>query len=189
MEIGNKIVDLRKKNNLTQEQLAEKVGVSRQTISKWELGESTPDIKQAKNLSEIFEIDINELIGNFNNIILDKVISNENDTRKLSKIFKIVTIILGIILIIELTILTLIGVYNLTDEFIKRETLIGIKCEKTDGNTEAIIIQYDDTNDILMTEGSNYIQENIIYKKEYENAIDLIIDINKHFENMGGKCQ
>ena len=54
MEIGNKIVELRKQGNLTQEQLAEKVGVSRQTISKWELGETSPDIKQAKILADIF---------------------------------------------------------------------------------------------------------------------------------------
>lgn len=45
MEIGNKILILRKQNNLSQEELAEKVGVSRQTISKWELGETSPDLK------------------------------------------------------------------------------------------------------------------------------------------------
>ena len=45
MELGKQIYELRKKANLSQEQLAEKVGVSRQTISKWELGETAPDIK------------------------------------------------------------------------------------------------------------------------------------------------
>ena len=50
MEIGNKIMELRKKNNLSQEELAEKVGVARQTISKWELGETAPDLKQAKKI-------------------------------------------------------------------------------------------------------------------------------------------
>ena len=54
MEIGNKILELRKKNNLSQEALAEKIGVTRQTISKWELGETSPDIKQAKELSKVF---------------------------------------------------------------------------------------------------------------------------------------
>ena len=43
MKIGKKIMDLRKKNGLSQEELAEKVGVARQTISKWELGETSPD--------------------------------------------------------------------------------------------------------------------------------------------------
>ena len=63
MNIGNNISDFRKKNNLSQEELAEKVGVSRQTISNWELEESSPDIKQAVILSKIFNISIDELIG------------------------------------------------------------------------------------------------------------------------------
>ena len=45
VELGKQIYELRKKANLSQEQLAEKVGVSRQTISKWELGETAPDTK------------------------------------------------------------------------------------------------------------------------------------------------
>ena len=53
MELGKQIYELRRKLNLSQEQLAEKVGVSRQTISKWELGETAPDIKQAQILSQI----------------------------------------------------------------------------------------------------------------------------------------
>ncbi len=61
MEIGNKIFKLRKKNNLSQEELAEKVGVARQTISKWELGETNPDLKQAKELSRIFNVSLDEL--------------------------------------------------------------------------------------------------------------------------------
>lgn len=58
MNLGNKIMTLRKKNNLSQEDLAEKVGVTRQTISKWELEETTPDINQAKKLSMIFNISL-----------------------------------------------------------------------------------------------------------------------------------
>lgn len=54
MEMGSRIYELRKKNNLSQENLAEKIGVARQTISKWELGETSPDIKQAKQLAQIF---------------------------------------------------------------------------------------------------------------------------------------
>ena len=48
VELGKQIYELRKTANLSQEQLAEKVGVSRQTISKWELGETAPDIKQGR---------------------------------------------------------------------------------------------------------------------------------------------
>ena len=64
MSLGNQIHELRKKQNLSQEQLAEKVGVARQTISKWELGETTPDIKQAQMLSQIFNVSLDGLLGN-----------------------------------------------------------------------------------------------------------------------------
>lgn len=64
MSFGNQIQALRKKYNLSQEQLAEKVGVARQTISKWELGETAPDIKQAQMLSQVFTVSLDELLGN-----------------------------------------------------------------------------------------------------------------------------
>ena len=64
MDLGKKVASLRKKNNLTQESLAEKIGVTRQTISKWELGETSPDIKQAKLLAAEFNISLDELVNN-----------------------------------------------------------------------------------------------------------------------------
>lgn len=64
MNLGNEIHKLRKKHSLSQEQLAEKVGVARQTISKWELGETSPDIKQAQMLSQIFNVGLDEMLGN-----------------------------------------------------------------------------------------------------------------------------
>lgn len=79
MEIGNKIVELRKKEKLSQEELAEKVGVARQTISKWELGETSPDIKQAKVLSKIFHVSLDELV---NNDIKDILVEKTSNTEK-----------------------------------------------------------------------------------------------------------
>ncbi len=56
MNINEKILLLRKKDGLSQENLAEKLNVTRQTISNWESGQTTPDILQAKQLSKIFKI-------------------------------------------------------------------------------------------------------------------------------------
>ena len=63
-EFGKSNSRIKKKQNLSQEQLAEKVGVARQTISKWETGETAPDIKQAQILSQIFDVNLDELVGN-----------------------------------------------------------------------------------------------------------------------------
>lgn len=53
-----------KKEVLSQEGLAEKLNVTRQTVSNWELGQTTPDIQQAKNISKIFKISLDDLTDN-----------------------------------------------------------------------------------------------------------------------------
>ncbi len=63
MTIGEKIVSLRKKYNYTQEKLAEKIGISRQTLSSWESDLTSPDLKQASILSQIFKISLDELVS------------------------------------------------------------------------------------------------------------------------------
>ena len=87
MSVGNKIYELRKENKLSQEKLAEKIGVTRQTISNWELNESSPDLKQAKELSSIFSISLDELVDNdIRDILLDKTNKSNNNMNKLNKI-------------------------------------------------------------------------------------------------------
>ena len=62
MKIEEKILVLRKQNNLSQEQLAEQIGVSRQSISKWELGETVPDLHNIVRLSEVFGVSTDYLL-------------------------------------------------------------------------------------------------------------------------------
>lgn len=56
------LAQLRKLHNLSQEELAEKVGVSRQTLSKWETGESVPDIEKCDLLAQIFDVTLDNLV-------------------------------------------------------------------------------------------------------------------------------
>lgn len=56
-------MELRKLNNLSQEEIAEKIGVSRQTLSKYETGESLPDIERSKMLADIFGVTMDDLIS------------------------------------------------------------------------------------------------------------------------------
>ena len=72
--LSEKIYALRRKSGLSQEQLAEKIGVSRQAISKWEGGLSTPELDKLKALSEYFQVTMDELIcDQMPNAIPDKV--------------------------------------------------------------------------------------------------------------------
>ena len=61
--IGMNIRVLRKKNKMSQEQLAERVSVSRQTVAKWESEEALPDIHKCKMLAELFQVTLDQLSG------------------------------------------------------------------------------------------------------------------------------
>ncbi len=57
----NNLANLRKMKNMTQEAIAEKVGVSRQAVAKWEAGETVPDLDKCKVLAELFEVSLDDL--------------------------------------------------------------------------------------------------------------------------------
>ena len=62
MKFGENLKNIRKEKNMSQEQLAEKVNVSRQSVSKWETGESYPEMNNILELCKIFNCNINDLI-------------------------------------------------------------------------------------------------------------------------------
>ena len=62
MNLADRIQDLRKRRGLSQEELADKLGVSRQAVSKWESGQSTPDIERIILMSEFFEVTTDYLL-------------------------------------------------------------------------------------------------------------------------------
>lgn len=90
-KIGNLIYKLRTKNNLTQKELADKLSVTSQAISKWENGRGIPDIEMLQKLSQIFEIDISELLSGE---------VNQKKSTSLKKKIIIVSSIFGIVALI-----------------------------------------------------------------------------------------
>lgn len=88
METRNIIKKLREKNGLTQEQMAERLMISRQAVSRWENGETQPDTESLKLLSKEFNVSINTLLGTPRQLICqccgmplneDSLISREKD--------------------------------------------------------------------------------------------------------------
>ena len=63
METKNVILELRTKSGLSQEELAEKIMVTRQAVSRWENGETVPNTETLKLLSRVFDVSINTLLG------------------------------------------------------------------------------------------------------------------------------
>jgi len=62
IEIANRLVQLRKQNNLSQEELASKIGISRQAVSKWERAEASPDTDNLILLAKLYNISLDELL-------------------------------------------------------------------------------------------------------------------------------
>ena len=79
MSIGKKLYDARKSAGLSQEEVAEKLNVARQTISKWELDETIPDLKQGEALSKIYGKELSELINEDEYKEIKEVLKNTNE--------------------------------------------------------------------------------------------------------------
>lgn len=117
MKFNNKLYELRKQKGLSQEELANRLNVSRQTVSKWELGESTPDMEKLVAISDLFEVSLDELVldkapdktvaseqivkSEFYSDIKEHVLTEDNK-KKIEMGLKITGIIAGIILLIDM---------------------------------------------------------------------------------------
>jgi len=94
MELNEKLYELRKKKNWSQEELAEKLEVSRQTVSKWESNKAIPELDKLIKISEIYNITLDELVKNVSN----KDIFNKK--KKIKKVLKILLILFVVALIV-----------------------------------------------------------------------------------------
>ncbi|MCR5753942.1 MAG: helix-turn-helix domain-containing protein [Acetatifactor sp.] len=100
MELGNRIKELRKMNNINQDELAEKLFVSRQTISNWENDKSYPDIQSVLLLSEIFNVSVDQLLkGDVEK--MEKIINEQTQTdiKKMNIYALCLTILMLVILV------------------------------------------------------------------------------------------
>jgi len=98
MEFHEKLQQLRKQKNLTQEQLAERLFVSRTAVSKWESGRGFPNLESLKCISKLFSVSIDELLSN--NELLE-LAQTENKTN----IKKISALVFGVLDIISIVFL------------------------------------------------------------------------------------
>ena len=188
MELGNLILKYRKQNNLSQEDLAKEIGVTRQTISKWELNETSPDLKQAAKLAELFGVGVNDLINERNKE--DDIKSNEKHImkNKLFKIIKITGITLGIITFI-ISMYIIIST-DLKGYFSAGPSAQGVyrHCEYNGKITKYEIWRYYDSNQIILnTEDEEIRQKFKTY--DYTNENKMLADIVEYIESNGGNCE
>lgn len=96
MEIGSKLKSARTKMGMTQEKVAEEIGVSRQTISNWENNKSFPDIVSVISLSNLYSVTLDELLKEDKKMIeyLGKITNEVKSRQKFSKLIQVMSYLL-----------------------------------------------------------------------------------------------
>ena len=115
MKFNEKLQNLRKEQGLSQEELGEKLNVTRQTISKWELGSTSPKLDDLIKISELFNISIDELTGK------QDVQASKEEAKARLKINKKIILVLWIIICVLLGVLLYryLSVRNVVNEYYK----------------------------------------------------------------------
>lgn len=170
-KIGNLIKEIRKKNNLTQAEFAERYGVTYQAVSKWENGKNIPDIMLLKQISEDFDTPLSDLLDG-------KTTSKKKNYKSMFIILLIIFIFLIVFLIIH---------FSNDDDF--EFKTISANCNNFNISGS---IAYNDNKSSIYISNINYCggEDNTLYKKIkcalYENNGNIETKIDEYDYNDNG---
>lgn len=186
--LGEKIISERKKCKLSQEDLAEKLGITRQTISNWELNETSPDLKQASKLCDIFNISLDELTGK-ENVILTKLDKTESNSKLIIKLVKTVGITLGTLIFILLCIVS-IYIYS-TNYYTAEPTATGEGrfCYYNGKISNYTVMKNNSDGSLSYDIGDiNIINDLDLYNIKTGEPKEILEKIVKYIKDNGGTC-
>lgn len=188
MKLGENILELRKKKGLSQEQLGEKINVTRQTISNWELNETSPNPEQLKLLSSVLEVSIDDLLDNDIKSIMESKISN---TEKLAglilKILKVMGVLILVYLVVIIFSLIIFNTNKNTNVVVEKESqMVDLEC-RLDNNDYNYSVEFDKDDNIINVVGSDYINS-IIKDKKFNKRKALVQYVDTYFKDNGGQC-
>lgn len=186
--LGEKIISERKKCKLSQEDLAEKLGITRQTISNWELNETSPDLKQASKLCDIFNISLDELTGK-ENAILTKLDKTESNSKLIIKLVKTVGITLGTLIFILLCIVS-IYIYS-TNYYTAEPTATGEGrfCYYNGKISDYTVMKNNSDGSLSYDIGDINIMNDLdLYNVKKGDPKEILEKIVKYIKDNGGTC-
>lgn len=178
MKFNEKLIELRKKEGLSQEELGYKLNVTRQTVSKWELGQTTPEMDKLVEMSKIFNISVDELVNDNetveqNTIIEDKKIGNASSKEKIVKY-----IIIGVICIAIIYLVIVVFVGRFVGRFvgqkistISKSNIIESTPDIVDEGTNWVSTTLDNFNNIYNNDISE--DEDEIIKNSYNISFEM----------------
>ena len=199
MNFSDNLIKLRKGKGWSQEELADKLGLSRQAISKWEVGTSKPDIDNVIKISKLFEISIDELVNN--EIVKTEAISiyvNKNNKRdRVLKWLRLLMIVLVIIYVVYV-IYKFVMLFRITQAELQYKDLNnyhyvitkydenGLKekeeCWYKDGVSKTVSTTYDSGNALTKTICLDF-NSNVGYTEENDTKIIPIDMVNNKINN------
>lgn len=171
MKFGENLYNLRKKQKMSQEKLAEKIGVSRQSVSKWENGSAYPEMNRILELCKIFHCQLNDLVND--NIVdldsLDEEVKmsivkfNKEKQKKLkmtsktisvcSKVLQIITIIISAVMVISMFFIpSIVNNVNINEEniIIANRNLQDLNLDEITSNTIANVFKEHSEIEIIL---------------------------------------
>lgn len=190
MMLGEKILDLRKKRGLSQEQLGEKINVTRQTISNWELGETSPNPEQLKLLSKVLNVSIDELLDNdMQSVLVEKVSNTEKLAGLVLKILKWLGIAFIIFLIIDVVSLILFTCIRSNNGVVDGNIVQKVEFQCSIGDNDYIITVGSDgyfNCSNCSKELQKELKDNYVDFGNIEKTSNNVIE---YFENNNGICK
>lgn len=185
MNFGDNLLKLRKSKNISQEQLAQKIGITRQTVSNWELNITTPNIEDLKKIAKSLDVSYDKLL---------RVKPKQEKNTTLLTILKV----LGILALINILILLIIFIiWKINYEKITPVSSYSLTCNYNE-NSYTYNVEYNKKSKIVNitiegyveTKEDNWIEEldKYIYSKEITDEFDLKEYIINKYEEHNGKC-
>lgn len=200
--LGDNIKAIRKQKGYSQETLANQLNVVRQTVSKWENGQSVPDADMLEKIANLFEVPVNELLGNISQkettengydevakqlAILNEQLAKQSRGRK--RTVKIVLI--SISAIILATIVFYIAAFFLFGVVTSHETT-STKTVQFNGNLDGedyyYEAEYDEQYRILTAGGDEWLADHV-QTEQYSDVNELMAQLKDYFLDRGGEYE
>lgn len=188
MNLGENILRLRKKSGLSQEELGEKINVTRQTISNWELGETSPNPEQLKLLSKALNISIDELLDNdVRGELIKKVSNTEILAGIIIKILKVGCFLFCIFAVIDILILIGLGIYTLSKT--NNPNVEGSATTICYIDDEAYEIEFGTNNYFRCDNCTDAMNNKLKEIVDFKNRNKSLEEINNYFISNNGTCE
>ncbi len=176
-KFGEYIYTKRKKLGLTQDELGRKLGVTNKAVSKWEVGETLPDVTMLISLAGILGVTVDELLTQKDKVVENEVVVNV----KVNKVYIAICFILGLLLLISI-----IGIISLNSYYkTKTKNLLDVKTidVKVDSDNILSLIDVNPKSDIVCDGATLKIDSSYKLKNEYsfKDKVDLLFTVVYQF--------